>query len=103
MQQGFMDGLLDMLQLTPFRCNSCHHRFFRFRQKWAKVVIPLSLCLCLFASTAVAFKVVPWARDLKRTLTRLPPPPPTQLQGPLPPQFQSTSNNSASGKPSPVK
>jgi len=77
MQRGVIDALLDMLQLTPFRCNSCNHRFFRFRQRWARVVIPLSLLLVLTGSTFISVKAVPWLRGVKRSLTRLPPEKPT--------------------------
>ena len=40
-----MDPVLNLLQLTPFRCRQCLHRFVRFRNAQARIVFFAVLCL----------------------------------------------------------
>lgn len=67
-----MDGILNALMLTPYRCNSCNHRFFRYRQEWAKTVVPLSLCLLVLLAVGAAVVLRPVVQKMNRAM-RLPP------------------------------
>ena len=42
-----MDALLRLFFLTPVRCRSCRHRFYRFSKWWAKFVVPLGISVLL--------------------------------------------------------
>ncbi len=79
MQQGFLDGMLKGMQLVPVRCNSCSHRFFRFRRAWAKVVVPLIACCVLALITVTALNIGPLVREAKRAIVN-PRPKPTATQ-----------------------
>ena len=63
-----MNGLM----LTPFRCNSCNHRFFRYRRDWARVVVPLAICSIVFLMVVAAFNVRPVMRRVNQAM-KLPP------------------------------
>lgn len=72
MQLGTVDGIMNALMLTPFRCNSCNHRFFRYRRDWARIVVPLSLCFVVLLGVVAVFNVKPVWQRVNRAM-RLPP------------------------------
>lgn len=57
--------MLKAMQLVPVRCNSCSHRFFRFRRNWAKVVVPLVACCVLALIAVTALNIGPLVRQAK--------------------------------------
>ena len=73
MRQGLLDTLSDLMMLDPFRCNSCNYRFFRYRQRWARYVVPAVLCCLLSVVVVMAMNVKPWMRQAKQALRHQPP------------------------------
>ncbi len=69
MQQGFIDAVLNLLFLSPFRCMSCHYRTFRFRYHWAKFVTPLLLCGLVGIVIVGGLNGPTWLKNAKRSLT----------------------------------
>jgi cell division septal protein FtsQ len=50
-----MDWVLLTLLLNPYRCGQCLRRFFRFRNRWARRMVSLTLCLLPLVILAVWF------------------------------------------------
>jgi hypothetical protein len=79
MQQGLIDWILSLFLLTPYRCRSCSHRFYRFRNSWAKFVTPLLVCGLLGVLAFGGINGPTWLKNAKRSITgslvkRQPPP-----------------------------
>jgi len=60
MQRGLGDHILSCLLLKPHRCRSCANRFYRFRYRWAGLVVPIGLCLLGLGVTTGVYSVRAW-------------------------------------------
>jgi len=69
MKQGFIDSILSLFFLAPYRCMSCHHRMFRFRHSWAKFVAPLLLCGLIGIVAVGGIEGPVWLKNAKRSIT----------------------------------
>ena len=69
MRHGFFDSLLDLLDLTPYRCNSCNQRFFRFRHARSVIIVPVLLCAALAAVILGGMNSGSWIRRARQSIS----------------------------------